>query len=299
MRIAVMGAGGIGSYLGALLAKSGADVTLICRGAHLAAVREHGLRVRSAGGEFTVSPMAASDDPTLAGSAEIIIQAVKLYDLGASTRALAPSLGPRSLVVTVQNGVTAADEASGIVGGDRVVPGLVFINAHVEAPGVVVSRGRSQTFILGAHDARIAAFQERCAAAGIDARISSDIRADLWRKFIPVAALSALACLCRQPIGPILADPALARLHRQAMEEVAALARTKEVNLETDIVERMLAVARTYQYDARVSMLEDLEAGKRLELEWLSGYVSREAARHGVPVPFHDLAYACLKPLAK
>jgi len=294
-----MGAGGIGSYLGALLAKSGADVTLICRGAQLAAVREHGLRVRSAGGEFTVSPMAASDDPTLAGSAEIIIQAVKLYDLGASTRALAPSLGPRSLVVTVQNGVTAADEASGIVGGDRVVPGLVFINAHVEAPGVVVSRGRSQTFILGAHDARIAAFQERCAAAGIDARISSDIRADLWRKFIPVAALSALACLCRQPIGPILADPALARLHRQAMEEVAALARTKEVNLETDIVERMLAVARTYQYDARVSMLEDLEAGKRLELEWLSGYVSREAARHGVPVPFHDLAYACLKPLAK
>ena len=83
------------------------------------------------------------------------------------------------------------------------------------------------------------------------------------------------------------------------MEEVAGLARTKEVNLETDIVERMLAVARTYQYDARVSMLEDLEAGKRLELEWLSGYVSREAARHGVSVPFHDLAYACLKPLAK
>jgi len=294
-----MGAGGIGSYLGALLAKSGADVTLICRGAHLAAVREHGLRVRSASGEFTVSQIAASDDPTLAGSAEIVIQAVKLYDLGASTRALAPSLGPRSLVVTVQNGVTAADEAGAIVGGDRVVPGLVFINAHLEAPGVVVSRGRSQTFIIGAHDARIAAFQERCAVAGIDARISSDIRADLWRKFIPVAALSALACLCRQPIGPILADPALARLHRQAMEEVAALARTKEVNLETDIVERMLAVARTYQYDARVSMLEDLEAGKRLELEWLSGYVSREAARHGVPVPFHDLAYACLKPLAK
>ena len=91
-------------------------MTLICRGAHLAAVREHGLQVRSTGGEFTVSQMAASDDPALAGSAEIVIQAVKLYDLGASTRALAPSLGPRSLVVTVQNGVTAADEAGAIVG---------------------------------------------------------------------------------------------------------------------------------------------------------------------------------------
>ena len=299
MRVAVMGAGGIGSYVGALLAKSGADVTLICRGAHLAAVREHGLHVHSARGEFAVSQIAATADPASAGSANIVIQAVKLYDLAATTRAIAPSLGPRSLVVTVQNGVTAADEVGAIVGRDRVVPGLVFINAHVEAPGIVVSRGRSQAFIIGAHDERIAAFQQRCAAAGIEARTSPDIRAELWRKFIPVAALSALACLCRQPIGPILADPALAGLYRQAMEEVARLARAKEVGLETDIVERMLAVAATYQYDARVSMLEDLEAGKRLELDWLSGYVVREAARHGVPVPFHDMAYACLKPLAK
>jgi len=295
-----MGAGGIGSYLGALLAKSGADVTLICRGAHLATVREHGLRVRSARGEFAVSQIAASADAAAACGADIVIQAVKNYDLGASTRAIAPSLGPRSLVVTVQNGVTAADDVGAIVGRERVVPGLVFINAQIEAPGLVVSKGRSQVFIIGAHDdERIAGLRERCAAAGIEARLSAEIRADLWRKFIPVAALSALACLCRQPIGPILADPALARLHRQAMEEVARLASAKDVALEADIVERMLAVAGTYQYDARVSMLEDLEAGKRLELEWLSGYVSREAARHGVPVPFHDLAYACLKPLAK
>jgi len=294
-----MGAGGIGSYLGALLARSGADVTLICRGEHLAAVRQRGLRVRSARGEFTVAQIAASADPALAADADIFIQAVKLYDLAASTRATLPALGARSLVVTVQNGVTAAEEAGAIVGAERVVSGLVFINAHVEAPGLVVSKGRSHTFVMGAHDERIAAFEQCCSAAGLEARTSADIRADLWRKFIPVAALSALACLCRQPIGAILADRALARLYRQAMDEVASLARAKEVALESDIVERMLAVAATYQYDARVSMLEDLEAGKRLELEWLSGYVSREAVRHGVTVPFHDMAYACLKPLAK
>ena len=294
-----MGAGGIGSYLGARLAHAGADVTLICRGAHLAALRERGLRFQSPAAEFTVSKIAATADPATVGAADVVIQAVKLYDLAESTRAMLPLLGPRTLVVTVQNGVTAADEVAAIAGRERVVPGLVFINAHVEAPGLVVSRGRSQTFIIGALDERIGAFAERCAAAGIDAHLSRDIRADLWRKFVPVAALSALACLCRQPIGPILADARLKKLYRQAMEEVAALARAKEIGLEADIVERMLAVAATYQYDARVSMLEDLEAGKRLELEWLSGYVSREAARHGVPVPFHDTAYACLQPLAK
>ena len=294
-----MGAGGIGSYLGALLAKAGADVTLICRGEHLAAVRQRGLRFRSPTDEFTVHPIAATAEPASVGTADYVVLAVKLYDLAEAAHAARRMLGPRSLLITVQNGVTAADEVGAIVGRERVVPGVVFINAHVEAPGVVVSKGRSRTLLIGAHDERIGSFQQRCAGTGIDARVSPDIRADLWRKFIPVAALSALACLCRQPIGPILADPALARLYRQAMEEVARLARAKEVGLEADIVERMLAVAATYQYDARVSMLEDLEAGKRLELEWLSGYVSREAARHGVPVPFHDMAYACLKPLAK
>ena len=299
MRIAVMSAGGIGSYLGARLANAGGDVTLICRGAHLAAVRERGLRFRSPSAEFTVGKVAASAHRAAAGTVDVVILAVKLYDLADATRAMLPLLGPRSQVVTVQNGVTAADELAAIVGRERAVPGLVFINAHLDEPGLVVSKGRSQALIIGAHDERISAFAELCTAAGIDARVSPDIRADLWRKFIPVAALSALACLCRQPIGPILADARLKKLYRQAMAEVAALARAKEIGLEADIVERMLAVAASYQYDARVSMLEDLEAGKRLELEWLSGYVSREAARLGVPVPFHDIAYACLQPLAK
>ena len=296
MRIAVMGAGGIGSYLGAMLARSGADVTLVCRGEHLASIRANGLRLRSPAGEFTVQ-LKATDRPRDAGPADVVIQAVKLYDLADSTGAMLPMLGRDTLVVPIQNGVTAADEVGAIVGRERVAPGLVFINAHVDAPGDVVSRSERNTFIMGGAD--LGAFAELCQKAGIDARVSANVTADLWRKFIPVAGLSALSCLCRQPIGPILADPALRSLYTRAMSEVAALAAMKGVLLEPDIVERMLAVAATYKYDARVSMLEDLEAGKRLELEWLSGYVTREAARLRVPVPFHDMAYACLKPLAK
>jgi 2-dehydropantoate 2-reductase len=259
-------------------------------------VKERGLELHSPAGRFTVR-VPATGDPQAAGKADIVIQAVKLYDLEASSRAMAPMLEPRSVVVPIQNGVTARETIGALAGTARVAAGLVFINAHVESPGIVVSKSERNAFVMGGAD--LDAFCARCVQAGLDARLSADIEADLWRKFIPVAALSALACLSRQPIGPILASPALQRLYRQAMAEVAALGRAKGVRLEAEVVERMLAVAGTYQYDARVSMLEDLEAGRRLELEWLSGYVSREAARVGVPVPFHDIAYACLKPLAK
>jgi len=296
MRIAVMGAGGIGSFLGGMLANHGADVTLVCRGAHLAAIRRDGLQVRSAKRNFTVARINATSAPAEVGDVEVAVQAVKLYDLAESTRAMVPMLSPRTLVLTIQNGVTAADEVAAIIGAERVVPGTLFINAHVEAPGRVVSRGQSTAVIMGE---RLAPFQKLCAEAGLDARVSPEIEAELWRKFVPVAALSALSCLCRQAIGPILDDPQLNQLYRQAMTEVATLARARGVRLDEDIVDRTMVNARTYKPDARVSMLEDLEAGKRLELEWLSGYVSREAARLGVAVPFHDMAYACLRPFAK
>jgi 2-dehydropantoate 2-reductase len=238
--------------------------------------------------------LAARD--VCAGTADVILQAVKLYDLEASTRQMLPMVGAGTIVLPLQNGVTAMDEVGAIVGADKVLGATVFLNAHLTAPGVVESRSEMDTVVL---DERARAFIELCRAAGIDARSSADIRAEQWRKFLPVAGLSALSCLSRQPIGPVRDEPRLRALYRQAMSEAAALARAKGVALEADVVERMLALAQRYKYDARVSMLEDLEAGKRLELEWLSGYVSREAARLGVPVPFHDMAYACLKPLAK
>lgn len=291
-----MAAGGIGSYLGGMLSRSGVDVTLVCRGAHLAAIRSRGLAISTPKESFSVT-IAATDAP--AGPVDVIVQSAKLYDLAASTRQMLPMLGPPTMVVPVQNGVTAAEEIAAITGAGCVVGGTVFINSHVAEPGVVASKSEINTLFLGeldgARSERTERFKALCVKAGIDARIPESIQAEQWRKFIPVAALSALASLARQPIGPVREDPRLRALYRQAMQEVAALAAAKGIRLEPDIVERMLAVAERYKYDARVSMLEDLEAGKPLELEWLSGYVSREAARLGVPAPFHDLAYACLK----
>ena len=291
-----MGAGGIGSYLGALLARSGVDVTLVCRGRHLAALQQNGLRFASPTSSFSVA-VRATEKPE--GEQDVVIQAVKLYDLASSTRQMLPMVGPRTMVIPIQNGVTAADEVGAIVPPANVVGGTVFINAHVTAPGVVTSKSEMSTFSFGELDGRkterVERFAEVCRKAGIEARVPDDIRAEQWRKFIPVASLSAVSSLCRQPIGPIITGPDLRAVYRQAMQEVADLAGAKGIRLEADVVERMLALATRYKPDAKVSMLEDLEAGKRLELDWLSGYVSREAARVGSPAPFHDIAYACLR----
>jgi 2-dehydropantoate 2-reductase len=296
MKIAVMGAGGIGSYLGAMLARSGVDVTLICRGRHLAAIRSRGLTLSTPKESFSVN-VTATDAPV--SPVDVIVQAVKLYDLASSTRQMLPMVGTQTMVLPIQNGVTAAEEVSSMLGKEKVIAGTVFINSHVVSPGVVSSKSEINTIVLGELDGspsdRASRFRDLCVKAGLDARVSEDIKAEQWRKFIPVAGLSALASLSRQPIGPVREDPALKKLYRQAMDEVAHLAAAKGIALEPDIVERMLALAERYKYDAKVSMLEDLEAGKPLELDWLSGYVSREAARLGVRVPFHDMAYACLR----
>lgn len=295
-----MGAGGVGSYLGGMLSRSGVEVTLVCRGRHLAAIRSRGLSLSTPKESFSLR-IAATDAP--AGPVDVVLQGAKLYDLASSSRQMLPLVGPQTMVVPVQNGVTAPEEIAAITGAGRVVGGTVFLNAHVTEPGVVACKSEMNTVFLGeldgARSERTETFKKVCVEAGIDARIPADIRAEQWRKFIPVAGLSALASLARQPIGPVREDPRLRALYRQAMQEVAALAAAKGIVLEQDIVERMLAVAQRYKYDARVSMLEDLEAGKPLELEWLSGYVSREAARLGVAVPFHDAAYACLKFLKR
>jgi 2-dehydropantoate 2-reductase len=285
MKIAVMGAGAIGSYLGGMLSRHGADITLVCRGRHLAAVRDAGLRVVSPSLDFTVKPLA-TDRPQ--GPFDVVLLGVKLYQLDSAARQILPALKPAGMVVTLQNGVTAAEQ----LGDDRAVSGVVFLNARLVSPGVVESRSDMNTVVLDKKASRI---REVLVAAGVDAKVSDDIRVELWRKFVPVVGLSALSCLSRQPLGPVRDDPALSKVYIRALQEVADLAAAKGIALGPDIIERTLALQQRYKPDARVSMLEDLEAGRPLELEWLSGYVSREAARLGVPAPVNDLAYACLK----
>jgi len=303
MRIAIMGAGGIGCYVGARLAKAGQDVTFIARGRHLDALKMRGLTVRSPLGDIVLPKVQATSEPREVGPVDVVLMGVKLYDLKSAAEAARPLVGPGTMVVPVQNGVTAHEELAAVLGRERVVGGLVFMSSFVVEPGIAVHKSQVHGLVFGELDGRLSprveAFRDAGVAAGYDARASTNILVELWNKYILLCGFSAVSTLSRQPVGPVLADPELRAYLVQAMEEVAAVARAKGIGVAADVVDKSVAFCGHFKADSKASMLEDLEAGKPLELDWLSGTLVRLGAEAGVPTPFHRVATAMLKPLAR
>ena len=305
MRIAVMGAGGIGGNFGARLAAAGEDVALIARGAHLAAMREKGLEVRSETvGDVHVRPRIASDDPAEVGAVDVVLLATKLYDLEEAAALCKPLLGPDTPVISLLNGIDSEERMIPILGPDAVVGGVAYVTAHVIEPGVVrhVSGPQAMAFgeLSGGRSARLDAFAEVATAAGIEARYSDNIWREIWGKFVLLAASAGICALARQPVGALRADPELRALVEDAVEEVLAVAEAKEVGLDRDE-----AWALTNWFldngaaDLRPSMLVDLDHGKRLELDWISGAVVRLGRELGVATPINRTIWAALKPWAE
>ncbi|HEX7006155.1 MAG TPA: 2-dehydropantoate 2-reductase [Alphaproteobacteria bacterium] len=303
MRIAIMGAGGIGCYVGGRLAAAGQDVTFVARGRHLDALRSRGLTVRSPLGDIVLPQVRATDNPAEVGPVDVVLMGVKLYDLETATRAALPMVGPGTMIVPVQNGVTAHERIAAIAGREAVVGGLVFMSSFVVAPGVAEHKSKVHGVVFGELDGslskRVEAFRDVGVAAGYDARASTEILVELWNKFILLCGFSAVSALSRQPVGPVLADPELKAVLYQSMAEVAAVARAKGIGVADDVVDKSIAFCGHFKFDSKASMLEDLEVGKPLELEWLSGTLVRLGAELGVPTPFHSIANAMLKPLAR
>jgi 2-dehydropantoate 2-reductase len=299
MRIAIMGSGGVGGYLGGRLAASGQDVTFIARGAHLEAIRERGLRIESALGDARVQPAQASDDPSSVGPVDLVIFAVKLYDTEAAAAATRPLVGPTTGVVTFQNGVDSVDVLARILGREHVVGGVAQIASVVGAPGVIRHTGTMARFVFGELDgqpsARVEALAAALKAAGVEHAVSDAIGRDIWAKMVFLATFAGLTAVMRLPIGPIRADPDTRALYQDGLAEALAVARARGIALPEDFVAATLA--RTDQLPAQMksSMLEDLERGKRLELAWLSGAIVRMGREHGVPTPVHGFVTAALK----
>ena len=206
------------------------------------------------------------------------------------------------MVVPVQNGVTAHEELGAVLGREAVVGGLVFMSCFVVEPGVAVHKSQVHGLYFGELDGRLSprveAFRDAGVAAGYDARASANILVELWNKYILLCGFSAVSTLSRQPVGAILADADLRAMLTQAIQEVADVARAKGIGVAADIVDKSVAFCGNFKFDSKASMLEDLEAGKPLELAWLSGTLLRLGAEAGVATPFHKMAYAMLKPLA-
>lgn len=301
MRFAVVGSGGVGGYFGGRLAQSGHDVTFIARGAHLAAIRERGLRVESTEGDFVVEKARATDDAAAVGPVDVVLLAVKTWQVKDAAIQLRPMLGEEGAVLTLQNGVEAPDEVAAVCGSERVIPGVCRLMSYVAEPGLIRHAGVTPRVefgeISGARSPRVQALHEALdGCKGVAAKISDDIRAALWDKFLFIAPFSAVGAVTRHPAGVWRNVPETRALLAAAMREVVALARARGVILPADAVERTLAFTDRLPADATASMQRDLLDGKPSELEAQTGAIVRLAAEAGVTVPANVYLYAALRP---
>jgi 2-dehydropantoate 2-reductase len=301
MKIAVMGTGAIGGYIGARLRSVGADVTFIARGPHLTAIRERGLRILSPLGDLHIHPAPATDDPAVVGEVDLVLLGTKLYDVEAAVAAITPMLGRGTAVLCLQNGVDAPEIVGRLQGRDRVLGGVVMINGEITGPGVIRHNALNR-LTLGALDRRSSPRASELASltttAGIETTLSPDIRLEIWRKFLLLAPMAALSAMTRVPLARIREQADTWRLAEDGMREVVAVANAQGVGLTEEDVQRTLAFARGMPPTWRASLTVDLEQGRRLEIDWLSGTVCRLGEAAGVATPFHRVAVGALKPHA-
>lgn len=306
MRVAVIGAGGTGGYFGGLLARVGEDVTLIARGATLAAIRSRGLTIRSQlFGDFTV-PVHATDDPHGIEPVDLILVCVKAYDTVAATESIRPLVGQDTLILSVQNGIDNEDVIAQAVGAEHVIGATVVGGGVREEPGVILGLVEPAIVRFGELAGGTSARTDRLAPvfqrAGITAAVHSDMRIGLWEKWIGICAFSGVTSLARQPIGAIMGCTETEMLYRGVLEEATAVARAEGIAVAAGIVERWMstqqALARTNP-NACGSMYYDLVAGRRLEVAVLNGAVVRLGQEYGVPTPLNFAIHAALQPYAQ
>ena len=303
MKIAVMGAGAMGGYFGGRLAEAGHEVWLIARGDHLKALKADGLRIVSPKGDAHVRDIAATDDPREVGVADVILFTVKNKDVEAAAEAIVPMLGPETFAVTVQNGISAWERLGAVIGVDRVVPGVARLPGDIAEPGVIRHSAEFDmlTFgeISGQRSKRVEAFHDALKGAGAMPAIHDNILHDLWTKFCFQSTFASVTTLTRLDAGPLRDCPALLALFRSAVEEAYSVGRAVVPDLpETSPGMAMSMFQERIPHAAHASMLDDLNRGKPLEHEYLSGDIVRLGQRHGVPTPVHGMFDALLRPLA-
>jgi 2-dehydropantoate 2-reductase len=300
MRIAVVGAGGVGGGFGAALAKAGADVTFIARGAHLAAMKSEGLRVNSPRGDTHLLPTQATDDPATIGKVDIVLFCVKLWDVESAGAHIKPLVGPGTAVIPLQNGIDAADRLIPILGREAVMGGVAQISASIVKPGVIQQVGTFMRMIFGELDGKVSkrgeALLALCQKAGFDVTLSQQILTDLWMKFILLATNASITASTRQPIGKLRDDPDIRPVIVAAVNEVHAVAKAKGIALPENAVDTVLEFIGHAPPAMKASMALDLERGNRMELPWLGGKVVALGRELGVPTPTHGMMYALLKP---
>jgi 2-dehydropantoate 2-reductase len=298
MKIAIVGSGGLGGYFGGLLARDGHEVAFVARGEHLRALRDNGLKVRSVHGDFNIRSVVATDQPSEIGAVDLIICAVKTFDIATIVEFMRPLVDSRTAILTTQNGVEAPDQLAQHF-GPIVLGGAVWIVSAVTEPGVIDQQSQYRRIVLGELDgadtARLHSIHQALERCGATVEISNNIRKVLWTKLLFIASFSGIISVMRAPAGPVMACAESRLLLERAMREVEAVARAKDVSLDPDVVKTNMDFCDRMTPDTTSSMQRDVIAGRRLEYDAINGAIVRAGKETGVPTPIHEFVWTCLK----
>jgi 2-dehydropantoate 2-reductase len=300
MRIAIYGSGGVGGYFGGQLALAGEEVIFIARGSHLQALRENGLRVKSAKGDFLIQNPLTAESPSEAGPADIILIAVKAWQVPQIATTLEPMLGPNTFVVPLENGVEAVDQLIAIIGKERVVGGLCKIISYIESPGVIKHAGAEPVVAFGELDnsesKRTQKLLEAFQRAGVTVKIPENIQSAIWEKFLFIASISGIGAVTRSTIGVLRKIPETRSMLEEAMNEIFRVAIAKGIQLKETVIEKTMGFVDQLPESGTASMQRDIADGKPSELESQNGAVVKFGKEVNVPTPTHAFIYYSLLP---
>jgi len=295
MRIAIMGSGGVGGYVGAWLQNAGQNVTFIARGKHLAALRSDGLRIEHPQLPLHLPKVAATDDPASVGQVDLVIFAVKLFDTEHALGTMAPLVGPATRVLTLQNGIDSVEMIrSRLALSTVVLGGVIYVSAVIDRPGVIRSPGGLHAIVAdrAGGDAVMAELEQTAAKLeALSVNLSDHATQVIWEKFVALASLSGATSLLRSRMGAILGNPEARAFQRQLVDEAIAVGLAHGVALRASLADEIMGKLAAMPATFRSSMAEDLERGNRLELRWLSGKVHALGLEHGVATPAHTAVF--------
>jgi len=317
MKFLIVGAGAVGAYIGALMSRAGLDVTLFARGAHLRAMQKQGVRVKSAAGDFEVQPKIAASLEEV-GPVDVVFLAVKAHSLSPLAPQLKPVLRPETTVVSMQNGIPwwyfqgfggawdglrleridPGGAISAAIEARRVLGSIVYLSAEIPAPGVVQHIQGSRISLgepNGSRSDRCRQIAEALITSGLRCPITTHIRQEIWVKLLGNASFNPVSALTRATVAQMIRDPGVSSLVRNMMQEVEAVAHKLGMDLPVSIDQRMAGAEKVGEH--KTSMLQDLEAGRPMELEALVGAIVELGDRVGLRMPHTQTVYSCVKLL--
>ena len=290
-QVAVMGAGAVGCYYGAMLARAGHQVTLVGRPQHVDAMRRSGLRLQTSAFDEHVR-VQASAQPDAVRGARLVLFSVKSTDTETAGKAMAPYLERNAAIVTLQNGVDNAERLAATLGRE-VIPAVVYVAVEMAGPGHVRHHGRGE-LVIGGNEAISKAF----VAAGVPVEISDNVAGALWAKLIVNCAYNALSAITQLPYGRLVQNAGVPEVMREVVDECLALARASGVNVPADMHETVRRIAQTMP-EQFSSTAQDLARKKMTEIDHLNGYVVRKGGALGVPTPVNRTLLTLVKLLEK